>query len=310
MPSFSVSESITIKEKREDVYAFLRDLKNWPEWSPWIICDPECRVDFGNHRYTWEGAFVGVGEMEIAKETPHESIAFALVFQKPWRSRAQVEMRLSELDGGTEVRWTMASKLPFFLFWLKPTMVQLVRMDYQRGLKMLKELLETGVIHSTLDFVGEQEIAGCPYIGIERHCAIDAMETAMEEDFGKLMEWAAKEENKGLLAEASRKPFTIYRKWDLKQGLVHYRVCHPLKESLSEVPYGFESGERAACRAYVVGHTGAYRHLGNAWSAAMLRARARLFKQSKEVMPFEKYVSMPGEVGEASTVTLICLPLK
>jgi DNA gyrase inhibitor GyrI len=309
MPEFSVSESIEIHEKATDVYEYLREFKNWPEWSPWLICDPESTVSFGNSSYSWNGKFVGVGSMETEKETPHRQIDYLLAFKKPFKSKATVTLSIEENGESSMLTWSMKSKLPFFLFWMKSTMAQLVAMDYQRGLKMLKEQLEEGRVHSVLDFVGEQEISGTHYIGVERHCAISAMETAMEEDFGKLMDWV-KKADASTLPEETRKPFTIYEKWDLAKGLVSYRVCHSLRDSSVDAPYGFVSGERPSCKAYVVGHTGAYRHLGNAWSAAMLRSRAKLFKQSKSMKPFEKYVTMPDERGEKETITLVCLPLK
>lgn len=309
MAEISISESILINEKAEEVYAYLREFKNWPEWSPWLICEPDAQVEFGNSEYSWNGELVGSGTMTIEKETPHQQIDFVLEFRKPWKSKAEVSMRIESQGANSRLTWTMQSKLPFYLFWLKATMTQLISMDYQRGLKMLKEVLEDGRIHSVLDFVGEQQIEGTPYIGIERHVAMDSMECTMGEDFEKLMSWVAKADPQ-VLADESQKPFTVYQKWDLAKQLVHYRVCQPLKSQATEVPYGFVSGERPSCEAYVVGHSGAYRHLGNAWSAAMLRARARLFKQSKSVMPFEKYVTMPDERGEKDTITLVCLPLK
>lgn len=308
MPAFSVSESVILKDDIENVYAYIRDFKNWPEWSPWLICDPEAKVTTEPNRYEWSGSIVGVGRMEIVKETPHSQIDFALEFKKPWKSKAEVTMALRKVEGGTELLWAMDSKLPWFMFWLKQLMTKLVSMDYQRGLKMLKDVLEKGRIDSTLDFVGEQEIAGCHFVGVERRCAIDSMEVAMGEDCERLMKWAEGAEAE--LLDENQKPFTIYDRWDLAKGLVQYRVCYPLTKALETLPEGFIDGERPACRAYVVGHTGAYRHLGNAWSAAMLRARSKVFKQSKTMMPFEKYVSLSNDVGEASTVTLICMPLR
>ncbi|MFC5050989.1 SRPBCC family protein [Rubritalea spongiae] len=310
MAKIFVSESIVINEKVEDIYAYLREFKNWPEWSPWLLAEPDYQLDFGNNAYSWKGKFVGSGRMEIVKETPYRQIDFSLEFFKPWRSKADVSLLIEEHDGVAKVTWSMESKLPFFLFWMKRPMTQFISMDYQRGLKMLRELLEEGQIYSVLDFVGEQEIEGTRYIGIERHCAISAIETAMGEDFKKLMTWVEKADA-SVLPEDARKPFSIYQKWDVNKSVVHYRVCYPLRhDARVEVPYGFVMGERPSCHAYVIGHTGAYRHLGNAWAAGMMRARARLFKQSKSVMPFEKYVTLPEERGEKAAITLVCFPLK
>jgi hypothetical protein len=52
----------------------------------------------------------------------------------------------------------MDSKQPFFQFFLKGMMTSLIGMDYERGLRMLKDYVETGSVPSTLEFPGIQEI--------------------------------------------------------------------------------------------------------------------------------------------------------
>jgi len=96
----------------------------------------------------------------------------------------------------------------------------------------------------------------------------------------------------------------------LKHGVVHYRVCHPVNKLVDSVPHGFVRGKRDSCLAHVIGHTGAYKHLGNAWNAAMVRGHGRIFQRHTKHKPFEKYTSFPSDVGEASTVTLVCIPTK
>lgn len=74
------------------------------------------------------------------------------------------------------------------------------------------------------------------------------------------------------------------------------------------MPEGFVLRELPAVNAYVVKHTGAYRHLGNAWSAGMLRARQNVFKQSKKVYPFEVYLTEIDSVPDSEVVTEVYFP--
>ncbi len=63
MPKVSVRKSIVIKASLKTVYESVRDFKQWPIWSPWLITEPECKVTYGDEgrQYAWEGDVVGQG---------------------------------------------------------------------------------------------------------------------------------------------------------------------------------------------------------------------------------------------------------
>lgn len=69
-------------------------------------------------------------------------------------------------------------------------------------------------------------------------------------------------------------------------------------------------GDIPACRCYVIRHIGPYHQLGNAWSSAVMHGRAKLFRQSRKVIPFETYENSPEEVAETELVTLVHFPVK
>ena len=62
-----------------------------------------------------------------------------LTFLKPCKSQAKVAFYLKEEGASTQVRWTMDSVLPFFLFWMKKSMEAYISQDYGRGLRLLKD---------------------------------------------------------------------------------------------------------------------------------------------------------------------------
>ncbi len=75
------------------------------------------------------------------------------------------------------------------------------------------------------------------------------------------------------------------------------------------LPEGFVAGEFPACEAYEVTHSGPYRHLGNAWSSGMMHARAKVFKQSKKIHPFETYGNNPETTPENELITNVYFPI-
>ena len=113
-----------------------------------------------------------------------------LTFLKPWKSKAKVWFELKEgNDGVTTLHWLMDSGLPIFLFWMSKSMTALIGMDYERGLSMLKDYIETGSVPSSLSMEGINNYEGCKYIGIKRGCDLSAIGTEMSKDFGKLNAW-------------------------------------------------------------------------------------------------------------------------
>ncbi len=52
-------------EKRNDkIFFVLSDFKQWPQWSPWLIMEPDCRLDYATDgkSYSWVGKRIGAGK--------------------------------------------------------------------------------------------------------------------------------------------------------------------------------------------------------------------------------------------------------
>jgi len=311
MPRIKVREQIQINADAAEVYVYLCDFQRWPEWSPWLVCEPDCDLSFEEKAYAWEGKVVGSGKMTLIHEEQDQCLRYNLKFLKPWKSHAAVQFQLIANEHGTSLVWSMMSRLPWFMFWIKPMMQRMLSMDYQRGLRMLKQKLETGTIDSQLSFSQSEALQGCHYIGIERTCSIEDMDSAMATDFKRLMELPLKNKLPYDSSQLHTIPFTIYRKWKLGKGLVCYTCAIPIEEKLqhiAQLPFETVSGYRPPCNAFVVTHTGDYQHLGNAWAAAMSRAKNKVIPQSSKNMPFEIYVSSPACDGDL--ITKVCVPLK
>ena len=306
MPVFSVRKSIRIAAPAQQVYDLVRDFKIWPAWSPWLIAEPGAKMTFtpDGRGYAWDGDITGSGEMEIIGGDPPWSIHYRLTFLKPWKSVNQASFHFSEHDHETEAEWTMEGTLPWYMGWMKGMMTGWIGADYDRGLKMLKDLVETGSVPSKLDFTGIHAAGGFRYVGVKSSCAIADIGTAMGSDMGKLMDWLGKSG-----ATPSGSPFAITHKWDPSKGTAEYTIGFPFNDE-PDAPDGFVRGEIPSCKAYVVKHTGAYRHLGNAWASGMMHNRAKKFTADKKVPLFEIYDNDSTVTPEAELVTRVHLPAK
>ncbi len=307
MAKLNIERSISIGAPPEKVFAVVRDFRQWQAWSPWLIAEPGCQVAYGDDggSYRWDGQIVGSGEMTVTAESSPHAIDHRLTFFKPWKSVSAVAFRFSEDTGGTRVVWTMNGSLPVFLFWMKSMMTALVGMDYQRGLTMLKDYVERGSVPSRLDFAGRRPFDGFPYLGVRSRCATSEIGPRMEDALANLRNGL---ETGGLSPSGS--PFAVYHRWNVVKGDCEFTLGFPVATSTPVSPEGLVAGVMPDCETFVIRHTGAYRHLGNAWAAGMMHGRAKVFTQSRSVHPFEVYETAPGDVPENEAVTAIHFPLR
>lgn len=305
MPKLMIERSVLIQAPVDVVYEMVRDFQRWPEWSPWLIAEEDAKLSFPEDgmSYAWEGDIVGSGNMLLLDEALNQSLQMRLSLLTPWKSQSEVCFQFETVAGGTQVTWRMDSSLPFFLFFLKPMMETVIGMDYERGLGMLKDLAELGFVPSAIELCPEQSHPGCHYIGIVRSCSLAEMPAKMKADFQQLQAYF--ETNTIALSGC---PFSIYSKWQLSKARVEYTACFPVEKKPEGLPNEYVWRELLPLNAYAIKHTGASRHLGNAWSAGMLRGRQKVFKQSKQVFPFEVYVTEIDSVPESEIVTQVYFP--
>jgi effector-binding domain-containing protein len=248
---------------------------------------------------------VGEGKMQILLEQPNQQINYSLSFLKPWKSEAEVSFKLISTEQGVQVTWTMDSKLPFFLFWMKKMMVAFIGMDYQRGLNMLKDLVELGEIPSKIEFKGVSKFSTIQYIGIKTQSSQENIGENMEQDFKQLQNFTQQHP-----ALANGEPLSIYHKWDIVKQVAEYTAAVPVNHIPESLPAEFVSGTIPETKIYTIRHIGKYEHLGNAWSTLYNMQQNKEIKCDKGIHPFEVYINDPANVQAEELITDIHFPLK
>ena len=146
---FDVQRSIVIRKPADLVYSTVADFSTWRSWSPWLTQEPDSSVEVSGapgepgHKQAWSGKKIGSGHMELVGVVSGRTLDYDLFFIKPWKSRSKAAFVFEEEGKDTKVTWSMDGTLPAPMFFMKKKMAAMVGGDYERGLAMLKELLET-----------------------------------------------------------------------------------------------------------------------------------------------------------------------
>ena len=149
--TYDVSRTTEVRRPPDDVFDYLKYLKNQDEWSPWGRKDPNMKKGFRGTDgtvgavSTWEGnKQVGAGEQEITRIVAGQRIESVLRFLKPWKSTSDAYLEVEPAPGGSLIRWGFkgSSGFPMRLMMLFMSMDKMVGKDFEQGLANLKARLE------------------------------------------------------------------------------------------------------------------------------------------------------------------------
>jgi effector-binding domain-containing protein len=306
---FDIEKSIVVEAPLEKVREYVEDFNLWNSWSPWTILEPDCNVQVeGNpkskgHSMAWSGEIIGSGRNTLDTYSDYR-LDYKLEFLKPWKSKADVYFEFEELGDSTKVIWGMHSSMPFFLFFMIKMMKNMVGMDYERGLTMLKAMVEEGSLKCSTENKGSLDYKGFSYVGIQRTCSIEDMPKLMQKDMEKIVQDVVIEGKKG-----ARHWVSIYPKFDMKsmQGIYISAISDEGIEGL-DLGDEYVRGEIKDSKAIEVSHSGSYDFLSNAWSMGMMFFRAKKMKSNG--YPFEQYWNSPLEVTPEELQTSVYFPHK
>ncbi|TLX74886.1 hypothetical protein E9993_10810 [Labilibacter sediminis] len=309
--NYDVKRSITVNKSNAEVFNLVQDFNKWSAWSPWLCMEPDAEVNVSGDgmsvqdAYSWSGELVGSGTITHVKIEDQKSIEQDILFISPMESKSFVYWQFNNVnDSTTEITWGMKGEMPFVVRFMTKMMEPMIGMDYERGLKMIKELAEKGYVSSKVEIEGIVEFDQVTYMGEKVACTMDEVGETMKTSFNNLSSYA--EEN----SLQYQKAFSIYHKFDFMTGDCVYTAAIPLKEKIeTQAPYYID--EVPTIKALKIKFTGDYEHLPNAWATGMTYARTHKIKENKDVAPFEVYLNNPmEEQDKRKWVTEVYLPVK
>jgi hypothetical protein len=147
----SVRSTQFIKASKLQVYDQIRFMKNFPNWSPFKVQDPEQKFVISGEdgavgaTFSWEGVKEkSKGSQKVVALRSGENVRIECQITMPFQSNPSFEYNLIEKDGGVEVIQQFDTEMPVptnvigLLLGLKSKIAQ----TNQQGLTLLKEVSE------------------------------------------------------------------------------------------------------------------------------------------------------------------------
>lgn len=148
---YKIYREVVISRPRNEVYSYIRNLKNQDHYSKWVMTDPSMKKEFkgedGNvgFIYAWDSndKNVGKGEQEIVNLVDGERVDAVIRFIKPFEGIANTSMQTESVsENQTKVSWSMKGESRYPMNLMNPFMDQLLGKDLQTSLATLKSNLE------------------------------------------------------------------------------------------------------------------------------------------------------------------------
>jgi hypothetical protein len=151
--NYTIEQEIVIKKPKEDVFDYIKELKNQSQYNKWVMQDPNVKLDYvgtdGTEGFLtrWESADkkVGKGHQSIRRIVAGSQIDYDIVFIEPFEGKASSFIKTNEngLDS-THVKWSFSSGMMYPMNIMVPIfgMKEMLRKDIELSLNNLKSVLE------------------------------------------------------------------------------------------------------------------------------------------------------------------------
>jgi hypothetical protein len=147
---FSVEKQITINKSKQEVFNYLKLLKNQEYYSVWVMKDPNIKLIYtgtdgtvgATSAWTSDNKNVGVGAQEIKELKDGEKINVEIRFEKPFKATNYATTTVTASGEVTTVSNLFYGKSKFPMNFSNLFMGKLVGKDIQQNLENLKANLE------------------------------------------------------------------------------------------------------------------------------------------------------------------------
>lgn len=149
---YAIEREIVINSPKQNVFDYLKHIKNQDNFSVWVMKDPHMKKTFSGTDgtvgfiYGWSGnKQAGEGEQEIKTVREGERLDLEVRFIRPFKAIAQTPFETESFSATqTKVKWGMISEMnyPMNILLLFMNMDKLLGKDLETSLNTLKTILE------------------------------------------------------------------------------------------------------------------------------------------------------------------------
>lgn len=312
--SYDVNRSRIIKAQPEVVFNDLNDYKNWQEWGPWYEEDSTIQAIFDGNTvgkggsYTWTDK-EGGGSMRTLNVDKPNSLDQEIIFNTPFgEMKSDVYWKLEKVAEGTNLTWGMKGEMSFLTRFMASGMEEQIGPMEERGLELFDENIQKKTKVYSIEMNGVIDYSGGYYLYTSASSKIDELGSTYP--ILSLKVYNFNEENN---VRTTGAPFTLYHKYDEKNGTTMFSVCYPVSEKMitprgSNILSGFmESG-----KYFKTTLKGSYENSNKAWEAAMKEVENLIaYKIIENGEPFEVYANNPRDTpNPADLITEIYIPVE
>ena len=303
---FQVTRSLEIEVAVDSAFAAVLDLKSWPHWSPWLMHEPETRLDYSENYqaeegyYSWDGKIVGAGKVTHLEIQAGRAIQQQIEFQRPFKAVNQIDWTFENRGDCTLVSWEMNGKMPFLFRFMAKRMEPMLGRDFELGLALLGGYLNDTMAHPVLEFIGDEELQGFSYWAIPCNGNLRQIEAARRSSIDRLRSSAATQI--GL-------SFMLYHQFDPFSSQFQTEIAIPVGNNTPASNYqqhSFSGGHYMKMTLH-----GDLKFLPLAWYALTTHCRMHKFKTESTRPALEIYQADPDENACSNqTVTTLYLPIR
>lgn len=148
---YSVKREITINKPSQEVYDYVKFIRNQEHYNKWVMMDPNMKKDYKGTDgtvgfvYAWDSQKddVGKGEEEIKLLEEGKKINLEVRFIKPFEGLAVTEMTTEAISPmQTKVSWGMSGESAYPMNLTNAIMEKMLGPDLDESLQTLKGVLE------------------------------------------------------------------------------------------------------------------------------------------------------------------------
>lgn len=148
---YSIEREITINRPKQEVFDYIKHLKNQDNFSKWVMQDPNMKKEFKGTDgtvgfvYAWDSKDkqAGKGEQEIMSVAEGEKIDVEVRFEKPFAGMARTPLSTEAVSANqTKVKWGMTGQNPYPRNIMNLFMDKMLGKDLETSLVNLKGILE------------------------------------------------------------------------------------------------------------------------------------------------------------------------